>query len=286
MERQLCELTIFWEALKKPPIICAGDIFDKPNPPPELINWAIHALPPMYAIPGQHDLPYHRYDLMGKSAYWTLVEAGKITNLEPGMEHWIDKFYVVPFPWGYEIVERQEKKNADSERLRLLVAHKYVWIQSCSYPGAPAESMVDSLYDTIKTYDAAVFGDNHKGFTGWRRDRNRKDFKDFNYINCGTFFRRKIDEIDYQPRIGLLYSDGSIQPHYMDVSQDKFIESSISLEKSDAIDIRPFLRALADADWTSVGLAEAIKIYFETHEVSDEAKQIILEALDHGRIQA
>ena len=37
------------------PVICAGDIFDKWNSPPELINFAYDNLPEIYAIPGQHD---------------------------------------------------------------------------------------------------------------------------------------------------------------------------------------------------------------------------------------
>ena len=38
---------------------------------PELINWAIKHLPPMLAVPGQHDLPYHDYKELGRSAYAT-----------------------------------------------------------------------------------------------------------------------------------------------------------------------------------------------------------------------
>ena len=55
------------------PIICAGDVFDRPNPPIELVNWAIRTLPTMYSVPGQHDLVHHNLSDIKKSAYWTLV---------------------------------------------------------------------------------------------------------------------------------------------------------------------------------------------------------------------
>src|SRR5688500_1062308 len=45
------------------PILCAGDIFDKWNAPPELIHFALEHLPDgMICVPGQHDLPNHRME--------------------------------------------------------------------------------------------------------------------------------------------------------------------------------------------------------------------------------
>ena len=38
------------------PIVCAGDVFDKWNSPPELINFALKHLPEMYAILPNHNL--------------------------------------------------------------------------------------------------------------------------------------------------------------------------------------------------------------------------------------
>ena len=65
------------------PIVVAGDFLDHWNQPPELINFLIDELPEnIYGIPGQHDLPNHSYDHIHRSAYWTLVEAGKINDIK------------------------------------------------------------------------------------------------------------------------------------------------------------------------------------------------------------
>ena len=72
MLRPLVELRTL-ATLHNCPIVYAGDIFDKWNSPPELINFAIEHLPKGHAIPGQHDLPLHNYEDIRKSAYWTLV---------------------------------------------------------------------------------------------------------------------------------------------------------------------------------------------------------------------
>ena len=88
MARPLMELVDLQKQIGKesdgiPPILCAGDVFDRWNSPPELINFALEYLPPqMYSIPGQHDLPNHNYNEIDRSAYWTLVAANKITNVE------------------------------------------------------------------------------------------------------------------------------------------------------------------------------------------------------------
>ena len=52
------------------PVLCAGDVFDRWNSPPELINFAIKNMPPMWAVPGQHDLPHHRLDEVHRSGLW------------------------------------------------------------------------------------------------------------------------------------------------------------------------------------------------------------------------
>ena len=45
------------------PIICAGDLFHRWWSPPPLVNFAIKTCPKMFAIPGQHDLQYHQYNI-------------------------------------------------------------------------------------------------------------------------------------------------------------------------------------------------------------------------------
>jgi len=102
MERQLDELRAVAEQ-HGAPIVCAGDIFDRWNSPPELINFAIQSSPKMHSIPGQHDLPHHRYEDMQRSAYWTLVAAGVLTDLGTVPKVVSNWLAVHPFPWGFPI---------------------------------------------------------------------------------------------------------------------------------------------------------------------------------------
>jgi len=212
-----------------PKVICAGDIFDKWNSPPELINFAIEQLPSMYAIPGQHDLPNHNYLDRTKSAYWTLVQARKITNLWPKEPCVILTPDGVPclrltgFPWSYTITPTKgELDNA----INLAVIHQYIWKIGYGFLGAPSCSIVGTkLRKELRSFDAAIFGDNHIGFLSQFAQNNceKKPWlnKKKSILNCGGFIRRNSDQVEYCPMVGLLKEDASIETVQLDTSKDK-----------------------------------------------------------------
>lgn len=211
------------------PIIYPGDIFHywygaKGTGASELLNWVIDSMPKGYAIPGQHDLPCHQYKDIKRSAYWTLVEAGVLANLEPG------KFTeVVPnsdasctlrlhaFPWGFEV---QENKNPHSLVLDVCVSHSFIWTKNTGYPGAPPQQRLKQYKRRLRGYDIALFGDNHR-HVSWNLDRRCPDRPAI--FNPGSFYRRTTDQADHQPCVGLVYSDGTVGVHALDVSADKYL---------------------------------------------------------------
>lgn len=203
------------------PIIIAGDILDRSNASPGLINWLISELrdfAPIYAIPGQHDLPYHDLERIRGSAYWTLVEAGVVCNIPQTEDGYlmdngcIDRKDVLlySFPWGREPKPKPKPIDAgNSDCLHVAVCHHFIWKAGHGYYGAPEESWLGRMDEKLKGYDVAVFGDNHSGFLATGKPT---------IFNCGTFMRRRISEVDYRPMVGLLHSDGSVEPHYLDIS--------------------------------------------------------------------
>jgi DNA repair exonuclease SbcCD nuclease subunit len=225
------------------PLVIAGDIFDRWQMPPETVNATIKVLKRLesgcYAVPGQHDLPNHSYDDIHRSAYWTLVEADVLKNLEPGQVesvhvHELNGYLqLYGFPWGHPLTPREGA--VDPSDVHLAVVHAYVWMStSTSYPGAPDEGKLSGFKKSLTGYDAAVFGDNHIGF------HTRVDGTDV--LNCGGFQIRKSDEVAYRPQYGLLYSDGTIQTRPLDVSEDVYSE----VDKETASRINPMVsRALA-----------------------------------------
>jgi DNA repair exonuclease SbcCD nuclease subunit len=203
------------------PIIVAGDIFDKWNPPHELVNFALKELPHIYAVPGQHDLPHHNLTDIKKSAYWTLVEAGRITNLEYQNPVGSGELMLYGFPWGTPLAACEQITPLC---LHVAVIHHLVYTRATGYPGAPDDSKAKRLIAKLKGFDVAIFGDNHIGFIFGDKDDPPL------VLNNGGFMRRRSNEENYTPCVGVLYSDGDVKRiplgafevfHKVDKQEDK-----------------------------------------------------------------
>lgn len=287
--RVLNEVSVLQGDLEDCPIICAGDIFDRNkkiadgwNAPAELINFAIEHLPDnMYAIPGQHDLPNHQYSDIQRSAYWTLVEADKIKHIDPdGLPDGIiiinNHLALYGFPPGFEIEPPEQNHAIVKDRLVIAVVHNYVWMKGYSYPDAPDEKRLsqfkyNSKADKFYGYDVVVYGDNHKGFTTYGGKTT--------IFNCGTLMRRKSDEIDYKPQVGLLLEDGTVVPHYLDTSEDKYIEKEQERVETN-LDMGEFFDELEKLGNTALDFKEAMKEFLHSGRTSVEAKGVILKAME------
>ena len=184
------------------PIICGGDVFDRWKSSPELINFAINNLPTMWSIAGQHDLPMHQLDDIRKSAFWTLVECGKIKMLGRSAPEW--NMRVNGFSWGVDTCPDDSPTSA----MKVVVAHKYVWHGEAKYQGADRSQSATACKGMFKGYDVALLGDNHKSW--------KTRFGKCLVYNPGSFFRRHSDEIDHLPQVGLLKSTGEVTVSYLD----------------------------------------------------------------------
>lgn len=275
--RPLVEVGVLQKKYKCP-VICAGDVFDRNrkasdgwNAPPELINYAIEYLPDnMLAIPGQHDLPNHQYDDIHRSAYWTLVKAGKIKNIRPGGPMIVgDHLILFGFPPGYEI--EPVRSSDDVPAIFMAVVHDYVWVGGCSYPNAPADRQLSRKLEQMKSYDVVVYGDNHKGFLAKNTPTE--------IFNCGTLMRRKSDEIDYEPQVGLLLANGLVVQYRLDTSKDKYITKAEEQVKA-SLEMGDFFDELEKLGKTALDFVEAMKEFLHSGKTSAEAKQIILKAME------
>lgn len=269
MGRQLLELDNLRER-HRVPVIVAGDLFDKWNSPPELINFAMTGLfRDCWTIPGQHDLPYHRLDLIHKSAYWTLDQSGTITHIK-NHKRIGERLAIYAFPWGVDV---QPLKIGDGAVVNLAVVHHMIYREK-PFPDASESDLLSSWKDRLAGYDAAVFGDNHAGFLG--RAGN------CNVFNAGTFFRRTAKDRDYRPMVGLLKSDGTIEPYYMDVSRDVFLDEAVTPEETriPELDASELVEELVNLGTDPSDFEAALRR--AANDLSDGARRMVLEALEHG----
>lgn len=264
------------------PVLMAGDIFDDGwrmhKVPPELINFAIKEFPDLvYAVPGNHDLPYHRLDQLHKSAFWTLVEAGKVRFLAPGESSDASSGRLWGFPLNCPL---EPPKTSHSLCLSIAVAHAYIWKRGYGIPGASEDTSTTAYHRVLKGYDVAVFGDNHKPFTVTiKRPGGYKT----RIVNCGGFLRRTSDEINHQPVVSLIYKSGEVAQRPLDTKQDKFMDKeevgSTHLLGEKAEEFLTRLRSLRD---TKINVASAMEHYFRENNINPRVQEIILTAMDKG----
>lgn len=261
------------------PVVYGGDIFNRWKAEPSVINFALAHLPPGYAVPGQHDLPNHSYTEIRRSAYWTLVEAALLQNLEPGEATCVKgrgPLFLYGFPWGFPVSSSTVLRQTEIGALKLAVVHGFIWKTGTGYEGASDEMRIGSYSKRLAGYDAALFGDNHIGFdavTG----------SGCNVCNAGGLYRRKSTEAEYRPGVGLLLADGTVRRHYLDTSQDVFTvytqaEEDVAEGLLDVAAFSKTLESLAAKD--SLDFAEAVRRYAKSVGAAPGVVAIVEKALE------
>lgn len=265
----------------KVPLVIGGDLFHdgwrSNGCPPWLINLAMECLPtPCYAIYGQHDIPHHRGEDVEKSGLWTLVQAGRITYIpawqKPGDEVNTTTLSLFGFPWQHDPRPCKMERHVLDNRVRLAVLHRYVWVENHSYHGAPDEARLRHLKDKLAGYDAVLVGDNHSPFLAKVNGKY--------LLNAGTLIRRRADEMDYKPSVGILYSDGSIKRHFLDTSADRFADSDNVGEVQKRTDAKEFLEELGGLEASSLDFHAAVMHCMDQQQVSQDTREIVLKCLE------
>jgi len=253
------------------PVLYAGDIFDRWNAGPEVINFALKHLPPGWAVPGQHDLPNHNYAEMHRSAYGTLVAAGLIRTIPPDECVLTSKGLAIHgFPWGFE---PKPLKNPHPDAFHIALIHRYVWVKGCGYPGADEAARLSTK--NIQGYHVAAYGDNHMGFIA-----KPKKESDPWVINCGGFMRRTAAEVDYQPGVGLLMEDGTVTRHYLNITGESMTRLTAAEE---AVGQTLNMAAFVD-DLKTLGAGDALDFEAAMHKFLDqnETRQAVRKVILNG----
>ena len=247
------------------PLVIAGDVFDKWNASPKVISLAMDHLPSeCYAVPGQHDLPYHNYDMMDMSAYGVLCKAHRITNLEPGAELLVNFGTITGFPWGYEI-EECDLALDDGLNINLCVAHQFFYSrQDQAYPGASGKYSKKKLQDL--DYQVYHFGDNHTPVHVVETD--------FQAYNPGGLMIRKVNEAGRAPRIGLLMNGGCVRDLQLHIQGLEVAdpEREIKSMKKEIRELQEFVQKARD-------LGQDLMSLLRDEDMTDTVRKIIVEAL-------
>lgn len=254
------------------PIICAGDIFDRWNSPPELINWALTKMPRgIHAIPGNHDLPFHRREGVARSAYGTLVRTGLIKPLTSLGRRWTRSdgvtISIYGFPFSCFVTA-----PIDPKQFNIAVIHEYMWTsRNDSHVGASKKARLTRDCRRFEGYNVVIVGDNHIGFS-------KQLVNGTTVFNCGTFMRRKSNEVPYHPRVGLIHRSGKVTSWELDISKDVITEL-VKDDPPDEIDLSIFIEELGKLGASHLNYRDAMIAAMSRVDVSGQVRKAIMEAL-------
>lgn len=256
------------QSLGDVPILFAGDLFDRWNPSPELIHFALEHLPDgMICVPGQHDLPNHRIEDMNRSGYGVLVKAGKIIDIS-GRKEVFGNLTAFGFGWGQQI----KTISGKGMFIRVALIHRYIWSPKAKFPNAKKEDDVFNVAKELKGYDIAIFGDNHQDFGAVLEGTT--------ILNCGGFIRRKSDDVWRHPGMYIIYSDGSYAKRNLSISADLFHED-IEERSEVPINMKAFIDGLESLGEHGLNFREVVEQHLKTEDMDEGVRQIIRQAIEH-----
>ena len=255
------------------PIVIAGDVFNRVEDVPGLINLVIDELPVCYAVAGNHDLPSGGFDHMNESCYGVLVKANRINDIDGVVVLDVKGTRVAlhGFPYGsqYDI---PCKKYGDMD---IAIVHETVWSPKYDIPGADfmkPEFTVDGWRKIMPGYDFYLFGHFHK------------PFEDGNVINCGSFFRRTTTEAEYIPSVVVIYDDFTFGRINVPTDEDKYMRSSDKIKniKGDEFgDFAELFESLKHAETLVCDVDELLR-EFLAGDMNTDVKNAILDITKSG----
>ncbi len=182
-----------------PVVIAPGDLFDYWKPSPFLLQWAIRELRPLapiWAVPGNHDLPQHNLSLIDRSGYAVLEEAGIIKTIPPsGVTIGARGLRLFGFGQGQTPAAPQGKHTL----VAVAVAHIPIWYRRNIYKDRLVSS-AEAMAKRLRWFDLIITGDNHQTFHLEEDEKQNTP----TLVNAGSFMRMASDQVDHQPCVFLI----------------------------------------------------------------------------------
>ena len=247
-------------------VIFAGDIFNKARPDDAqyLETLLIRKMKEIdtSAIPGQHDLLYHKLENIDKGSFGVL-RSSVLKNINILCEQNTAINY---FSYGVKL------ENIDLPQFKIAVLHKYCAKKEIPFfirDGITAKDLCDK-YD----YDLFIVGDNHHGFI-YEHKTGQK------VINCGCVTRQAADFIDYQPKIYLFDTDTKeIKTINLLDNDPSVIDISHLEEKKNRDDrITSFVEKLEGNVDIDLSFEQNLKVYIQKNKTSTKVEEKIWQAI-------
>lgn len=259
------------------PILCAGDIFHQWKASPWLCSWVYYNLPgPMYAVPGNHDLPMHQLKYYDKSALNLIEEIREDLHIMKNNTITTkDRLSITGIAFGeldnLEITKIEKEKT---DYFKILILHQLVWKDKKPIWGKSDDwSASELLRKYGKYFDLILTGDNHESFVV--EDKNSI------LVNPGSMMRITVDQADLEPKCYLYYT-GLNKVTAVNFPIEKGVHNRDHIDKIKERDerIAAYIERMSQ-DW-EIGLSfkNNLQTFFVENKVSKKVRETIWEHLE------
>ena len=275
MYDQFHQLRILWDDIGQPKIAIAGDVFDKWNPPIQLVNYVSSMLKDMfgentiYAVPGQHDMPYHTTQNLWKSAYANLVQNNVIVDINGRS---VSNGELTLYGFGWESERRRNANTGPGQHVALI--HKYAFMDKRqAYKGCDLAQ--DYKTHEFTGFDLLHYGDNH---IRWSAP---------GVVNPGTFYTRYKNDIGQPCGAYILHDDNTVTSWNVDQSEQNIrVPKQEERAATPEVNIDRVLGMLNALDVSTNDPRQYIRQLLKQSTATDAAKGIInniLEEIDEQK---
>ena len=247
------------------PVLCGGDLFHHWKTSPWLLTKVMKHLPAkFFSCMGQHDLPQHNLELVDKSGFGTLIEAGYIKT-ENDWDDMLSSLNLQICHWEQEPVKMNKGiKN-------ILLWHHTTYLQK-PFPGASG-GMAVGILRKYPQFDLIVTGDIHQSFTTTYEGRR--------LVNPGNLTRQSAQQIDFKPSVWLWYAeDNSVEQVFLPIQANAISREHIDIKEQRNERIDAFVEEL-QSDWESnMSFEDNLKRFQETNDIEPDVMYLIFNAIN------
>jgi DNA repair exonuclease SbcCD nuclease subunit len=261
-------------------LLIAGDVFDSWKPSPWLISLALRYIPEgTVVVPGQHDLPAHNLQELGKTGLQTLAEAGRVYVLSGGFRHVLERSStVLGSVYGYAYGEQAENAPKETKYpqngLKILMWHRLACWKSPSWPGAKMDK-AGAILGEFDSYDLILTGDNHLQF-------HVRTTTGEHLVNPGSLMRMTSDQAEFEPAVFGWSEDGAITRILLPIEKGvvKITKSNAKEKESRDERMEAYIKRAGQQFEDRLSFDKNLERHFKTNKERPGVEKITWKAVD------
>ena len=194
MESQRQDIEAVWQIAREQRVEAVwilGDLFDTSRVATEAVNLVLtefeKAPCPVYTLCGNHDLPYHSFDLLERSSIGTVLHKFQMLGTDTSTG-------VVAYPFGKEPEYGALSDYMKANGLHTWITHQLTFPDEASRPIPGIGVLAQELLDACPAASVILTGDYHHGNIYTAPDGRR-------VITPGCLNISDADMKDYQPHV-------------------------------------------------------------------------------------